>query len=90
MLKYKNFVPKQIKAAGFFSDADYENFDHAVDAADAWIARSGHAVIQIETVVLPNMYAPREKGPNDSYIAAPTTEYSNTHWYQFLRVWYRE
>ena len=90
MLKYKNFVPRQTNAEGFFSEADYEDFDAAVAAADAWIERTGVDVIQIETVVLPNIFASGEKGPNDSYLKVRTSDGSRAHWHQFLRIWYRK
>ena len=89
MLKYKNFVPKMTRTYGFFTDAEFENFDAAVAAADEWIARTGVDVIQMETVVLPNMYNPGEKGPNDTYLNV-TSQHGMNHWYQFLRVWYRK
>ncbi len=88
MLKYKNFVPRQIKDYGFFSDGDFANFDDAVAAADQWIRSNEVEIVQIETVVLPNMYNSGEKGPNDTYLRVPD-QYTN-HWHQFLRVWYRK
>ena len=88
MLKYKTFVPRQTKAYGFLSDGDFANFDDAVAAADEWIESTGVEIVQIETVVLPNMYDSGEKGPNDTYLRVP--DRMANHWHQFLRVWYRK
>lgn len=88
VLKYKNFVPRATREAGFFTREDYENFDAAVAAADAWIAETGVELVQIETVVLPNMFASGEKGPNDTFIYQSGD--MSSHWHQFVRVWYRK
>ena len=57
MLKYKDFVPKEIEAPGFFKEGKHESFDHAMEAANEWLANNEVTVISIETVVLPNIWA---------------------------------
>jgi hypothetical protein len=66
--------------------ATFETFDACVDAARAWVAENSIQVINIETVVLPNIYEPNEQGTTDTDLE--TTDEVHTHWYQFVRVWY--
>ena len=86
MIGYRDFLPRQLKAPGFFKTAEYENFNAAVTAANDWLQRSGLQVINIETVVLPNLYNPGEEGSGDAQLR--TSGEMSSHWYQFLRVWY--
>lgn len=67
------------------------SFTDAVVAANAWIQQYGIKVLQFETVVLPNVWAPGEEGSTDGSLAVQDTGDHNTrvsHWHQFLRVWY--
>jgi hypothetical protein len=88
MIAYRDFAPRQIRR-GFLTDAltgaQYETFDAALAAANAWIAQEAVTVLQLETVVLPNLWAAGEEGPAD----AALTTYASISWHQFLRVWYR-
>ena len=87
MLKYKDFVPKQISAPGIFDAGEHESFDHAVEAANEWLESSNIKLISIETVVLPNIWSKWEEGSADASIG---TGDSPNRWHQFLRCWYQE
>ena len=89
MISFSDFAPRQLKAAGFLKTAEYESFEESVDAADQWIAKNAIDLINIETVVLPNVWSPREDGTTaDGSLS--TTGNIHTTWHQFVRVWYRE
>ena len=88
MLKYRDFVPSQIEAPGFFRAGEYESFDAAVKAANDWIVKSNVSLINLETVVLPNIWSRWEEGSTDA--AIKTSGESPSQWHQFLRCWYRE
>ncbi len=88
MLKYKDFVPKMLSEPGIFKAGDYETFDEAVTAANQWIAASNVSLINIETVVLPNIWSRWEEGSNDASLG--TSSESPSRWHQFLRCWYQE
>ena len=62
MLKYKDFVPEEIEAPGFFKEGRHESFEHAVQAANQWLSENRVALISIETVVLPNNLEPLGRG----------------------------
>jgi hypothetical protein len=70
----------------FFHAASYESFEAAVKAANEWINSDAVNVVNIETVVLPNIWAHTEEGTKDPEL--PTFE-GHARWHQFVRVWYR-
>ncbi len=80
-------MPKQIAAPGFFEPGEHESFDDAVVAANHWLADSNVKLINLETVVLPNIWSKWEEGSADASIG---TGDSPNRWHQFLRCWYQE
>lgn len=88
MLRYKDFVPKQIEAPGFLKEGAHENFDHAVEEANRWLKENSVTVISIETVVLPNIWSKWEEGSVDASLG--TSSDAPSRWHQFLRCWYRD
>ncbi len=88
MLKYRDFVPQEIKAPGFLNAGEHEAFDHAVEAANRWLVESDVKLISIETVVLPNIWSRWEDGSSDASIG--TSGESPSRWHQFIRCWYYE
>lgn len=86
MLRYQDFVPRQIRASFPLAPVQYESFDEAVAAAGAWIAQGELQVVNVETVVLPALW--QEEGSADSELRASGD--SSTYWYQFVRVWYHD
>ena len=88
MLKYKDFVPEEIEAPGFFKEGRHESFDHAVEAANKWLSENRIALISIETVVLPNIWSRWEEGSNDASLG--TSSDAPSRWHQFIRCWYKD
>ena len=88
MIRYRELAPHVIKRGLLHSD-DFENFDAAVAAANAWIAAETPQIITVETVVLPNITADRSEGTIDGRVETEEAMTSINEWYQFLRVWYR-
>lgn len=88
MLKYKDFVPRQIQAMRFLRAGEYESFDDAVKAANEWLATHPVELLKLETVVLPNIHSRWEEGSTDAGIC--TSGDSPSEWHQFLRCWYRD
>jgi hypothetical protein len=86
MLRYQDFVPKQIQPGFLFGVTRYENFDEAVAAAGDWIAQGEVQVVNVETVVLPALW--QEEGSADPEVCTPANV--NAYWYQFIRVWYHD
>lgn len=80
---YKDFVPLPLEVK-FFGGATYETLDAALERANAWMAEAGARVINIETVVLPNLHP-------DTGTAASGLRTSgdiSSYWHQVIRVWY--
>ncbi|MEX2026535.1 MAG: hypothetical protein WEH44_04525 [Pirellulaceae bacterium] len=87
MIRYHDFVPKMTAPPGFFSPGEYETFDAALEAANAWIKENDVQVMHVETVVLPNIWHTWEEGTKDG--ALGTSGESPSHWHQIVRIWYR-
>src|SRR2546430_16799671 len=86
MLRYQDFVPKMTKPAAFLSPAEHESFDAALTAANRWIKENEIRVVNVETVVLPNIWSRYEEGSRDPSLG--TSGESPSFWHQFVRVWY--
>lgn len=87
MIKFKDFAPRQLSKGGFLSTAKYDSFEEAVKEAALWVNSTNVTVINIETVVLPNMYSPHEEGSTDAELRQNSDFL--TAWNQFVRVWYQ-
>ena len=87
MLAFRDFVPQELARDGFFTEAVHEAFEQSVSRANEWIAESGVTVVNLETVVLPNIHDPDEEGPSDGGRRASGKV--SSYWHQFVRVWYR-
>ena len=82
MYHFKDFAPQPIKRS--FFKTDYESFEEVLVTANAWIRDHKIEVLNIETVVLPNMGS--GGGTTDM---THTSSESGSYWLQFLRVWYK-
>ncbi len=89
MIRYRDFAPARI-AGGLLRQERYESFDRAAAAADAWITEHRADIVNIETVVLPNIWRKDEDGTADGKVETEEAMTSVNAWYQFVRVWYRE
>lgn len=87
MIRFKDFVPKMLAAPGLFKAGEYESFDEALTAANRWIKEYDINVINVETVVLPNIWSRWEEGTTD--VALGTSGEMPSHWHQFIRCWYQ-
>ncbi|WP_258103189.1 hypothetical protein [Marinoscillum sp. MHG1-6] len=83
----KDFVPEKTKG-GMFKSGKIQNFDEVLSTLNAWINQNNIKVINVETVVLPNIHDSEEEGSHDTELW--TGGESSSQWYQLLRVWYEE
>lgn len=88
MIKFNDFVPELEDKGGLFRKVSFEEFEHAVQRANEWITENKIDVLNVETVVLPNIHSRFEEGSTDVQLKASGT--AQTDWHQFIRVWYRE
>jgi hypothetical protein len=79
---FKDFFP-QVTHSGFLS-SEYEAFEQVVNRANDWMAGSGVRVLNVETVVLPNV----NTGEEAQQTNIRTSSEMSSYWRQFLRVWY--
>lgn len=81
LIRCKDFIPNALDHAVF--STGFETFSEAIDRANAWIRDSGVAVLNVETVVLPNL--PEVK---DTSQVINTRHQLGTYLFQVVRVWY--
>jgi hypothetical protein len=87
VIAYQDFAPKQLERAGLLRGAAYETFDEALAAANRWINAERVSVVNVETVVLPNIWSELEEGGTAD---VEVTTGGWAQWYQFIRVWYQQ
>ena len=88
MINHIDFTPQVTKKGGLFKTAKIESFQDIVDAMNEWIAKENPEVVSVETVCLPNIHDSDEEGSEDTMLG--TGRESSSHWYQFIRVWYKK
>ena len=89
-LKFKDFVPKQVKPKAFLSPAVYESVEETLKSLDQWVLdHPDIRIINIETVVLPNIHRADESGSGDPELRVKQSDMETARWHQFFRVWYR-
>ncbi|MDX1972502.1 MAG: hypothetical protein SFY68_08235 [Candidatus Sumerlaeia bacterium] len=81
-LHYTDFFPTMLKS-GFFS-TEHEALPATVARANDWIAQNGVRILNVETVVLPNI----TKAEDASRVGIRTSGEAGSYWYQVVRVWY--
>tara|TARA_B100000609_G_C17222235_1_gene441037 strand:- start:6258 stop:6524 length:267 start_codon:yes stop_codon:yes gene_type:complete len=85
-LRYKDFVPKE-KESGLFTRS-FASLEETLEELNQWIWDRKVKVVNIETLVLPNIHAHYEEGREDTSLK--TSGDMSARWYQVLRLWYKE
>ena len=89
-LKFRDFVPEQLAKGNLFTPAQYETLDDVLNELDLWIEANPEVmIVNIETVVLPNIHNKREEGSEDPELVANQHDAASIRWHQFFRVWYK-
>lgn len=89
LLKFKDFIPEQKTPSTWKSRGQYEPLSYALQTANTWILQQPDIeLLNVETVVLPNIHNIKEEGSQDPdlFIGGGMS----TSWHQFFRVWYIE
>ncbi|MCA9147536.1 MAG: hypothetical protein KDB05_32405, partial [Planctomycetales bacterium] len=80
-------VPEMLAPPRLFKAGEYESLEAALAEANAWIKEYDIKIVNVETVVLPNIWSRYEEGTSD--VALGTSGEMPSHWHQFVRVWYQ-
>lgn len=88
MIAYRDFAPRQLTPPALLRPATFESLDDALSTANTWIHMEKVDVVNVETVVLPNVWSPNQKGTSDPQMITQS-EFAIA-WNQFIRVWYRK
>ena len=86
-IAHRDFIPEMLDAGGLFRAPDFEPFERTLRRANEWIDNNHIALVNVETVVLPNVFSPGEEGTKDP--ALHTSGEMASRWHQFIRIWYR-
>lgn len=87
MIHFRDFEPRLLESAGLFKAAQYESVGVVLQEVNDWIHRENIEVVNIETVVLPNIHSWNEEGTADPELI--TGGDVGSTWHQFFRVWYK-
>lgn len=83
---FKDFTPN-VEKWGLFRNT-FESFQDCLQRANQWIAAENPDIINIETVVLPNLKNSEDPVAYNS--EDPVTYMAEAgRWHQFVRVWYK-
>ena len=81
-LQFRDFVPAYAKARAHGEPGLCDDIASAVTAAGQWIHDEQIDVVNVETVVLPDIH--RQGGASEGQLAA-----GDGLWYQLVRVWFK-
>jgi len=81
-LGYKDFFPILLES-GFFK-RKFEDLPTTVGRANTWLATSGLKIVNVETVLLPNVRLEADASVTCLYTGGET----GSAWIQVIRVWY--
>ena len=85
MIDFRDFLPRQTQKGSFGKATQYEVIGEVLGEVNDWIHAQKVNVINVETVLLPNMHEPGNRGSQDGHLA--TRDF--VRWHQFVRVWFR-
>jgi len=87
-LTFKDFYPERISYSQWTGRGDYPPLDDSLREMNTWIASHPEIdLINIETIVLPNIHSKKEEGSKDPELMVHTGG-SYVMWHQVFRVWY--
>ena len=87
MIGFYDFLPEVVVEATVLKAPVYEEISGPLRRANDWINQHNVNVVNVETVVLPNINHKREEGSLDTSLTTRGDYYST--WHQFIRVWYQ-
>ena len=92
-LKFKDFVPTKTSSEEGYQGITYNTFESlesTLKKVDEWMdTNPDYGILNVETVVLPNIHGYFEDGSKDQELEAVASNIQGARWYQFFRVWYR-
>jgi hypothetical protein len=88
VIKHADFIPQRLTTGDILEKPSFATLDTALAAANAWLTGRNVDVINVETVVLPNLWDDTTRGTLHGGIEIVGE--SSCHWHQLIRIWYRE
>jgi hypothetical protein len=82
-IAFKDFTPLPVETR-FFGGTTYEPLEAALERANEWMTEAAVRVVNIETVLLPNL----QPEVTTSASGIRTSGDMASHWHQVIRVWY--
>lgn len=91
MIQFKDFAIKTTKPAGWLNSPEFEPLEETLLRVNNWIEENELMVLNVETIVLPNVYddGTKRTSSKGAYKSKETGSGSPNWWYQIFRVWYQ-
>ena len=95
MIQCKDFAPRITERGPFDGASDYESFSDVVSTVNQWIESTTIQVINVETVVLPDLIEGTSDGvygvtTSNAFYPVMISQGLAINCFQCVRVWYRE
>ncbi|MFY0651014.1 MAG: hypothetical protein JXQ96_03225 [Cyclobacteriaceae bacterium] len=84
-VEVKDFVPEKAKGS-FFKSGEIQKFEAIQSQLNDWLQTNDVKVVNIETLLLPNIHEADEEGSFDTELF--TGGETHSQWYQIIRLWY--
>lgn len=89
MITFIDFEIKVTKPFRLFNNPEFENIEDTMLRMNAWIEENEIAVLNIETLFIPNLDSAVSEVPSeDSYYVISSLNENASKCYQIFRVWY--
>ena len=84
MIAFKDFAPRVLDSGGLLREKTFQSLTTAVEEASTWCAHRNVIPLNVETVVLPDIYDSGQEGSKDVHVRTRDI----VEWHQIVRVWY--
>ena len=84
MIAFKDFAPEVTDPGGFLKSKKFQSLEAAVQSASRWCLEAGILPLNVETILLPDIYDPGQEGSKDAHVLTGNI----VEWHQIVRVWY--
>lgn len=87
MIQFKDFAIKTINKSPIRAP-QFEPLEETMTRVNAWIEENEVTVLNIETLIMPNIFRGKEQRTSTRGSYVQSSE-NFTWWYQIFRVWYQ-
>ncbi len=91
MVKFKDFIINVKDYGGILTPPVFEAHEDAMLRVNLWIEEHEIIVLNIETVIVPDLHKSQPKyGSTSAYFEKGESAATESRWFQVFRVWFNE